>query len=227
MLRSLPIWVVAAALWLIPAQLPAGGLPRLCLPVDGVTADNAEKCARRLAESLGDKVERVAVRQNEKQWYATFHFNRERVALSDIDAAFQGTSYSVARDRLRLFGDVILEIEPGKASAEKLMAELGALKYVTVGQSERKDGRLLVTLTMPYPDYFGRRTADFGKAPVSTESFGSALENSAKTEPPAKLNDLPTYDGLREVVQKHEASLTGLRWHCWGCRVLGGAAARP
>jgi len=227
MFRKLAIPTIAIGLLLTPVQLMAGGPPRLCVPIDGVTAENAAQCAKLLAKSLGDEVDHVAVRQNEKQWYATFNFNREHVSLSDIEAALKGSPFSVPRDKLWLFGHVMLEIDPGKASLDKLVADLKGLKYVSVTESRRKDSLLFVTLAMPYPTYFGRRTADFAKTPISTESFGETFDDSPKVDRPAKVQELPSYAALRSVVEKHNASLKGLRWNCWGCRVLGSVAAEP
>jgi hypothetical protein len=43
-------------------------------------------------DGLSDKhVERVAVMQNEVQWYGTFYFNSDQMALSDIDEALKGS----------------------------------------------------------------------------------------------------------------------------------------
>jgi len=216
--------VAVAVFWLVPVQVMAGGLPRLCLPVDGVTADNAGHCAKLLEKGLDEKkAERVAVLENEGQWYATFYFNREPLALSDIDAALRGSPFSVPRDRLRLFGDVILEVEIlgakerpfAERKATMLAADLAAVKHVSVGEREWKENVLLVTLAMPAPPHFGRQTADFGKNPLSKESF------SIKSQPAVKLHDLPSYDALRHVIEKHGANLKGLRWNCLGCRVLG------
>ncbi len=48
MIRKLSIPTVAALFLLIPAKLMAGGPPRLFMPLDGVTAANADECAKRL-----------------------------------------------------------------------------------------------------------------------------------------------------------------------------------
>jgi hypothetical protein len=37
----------------------------------------------------------------------------------------------------------------------------------------------------------------------------------------ANLDELPTYAGLRKLVEKHDARLQGLRWDYWHCRALG------
>ena len=52
----LSLVTLAIVLGLMPLELLAGGPPRLCLPVDGVTADNADECAARLASALKDKL---------------------------------------------------------------------------------------------------------------------------------------------------------------------------
>src|SRR5262245_30133003 len=144
-----------------------------------------------------------------------FYFNSEPITLSDLEAALEGTSFSVPRSRLRLFSDVILEVDLRQASADKLTAALAAVKHVSLSESQRKDNVLLVTLAMPRSPLFGRETADFGKNPLSKERF------STKSEPAVKADELPSYDALRQVVERHGASLKGLRWNCWGCQVHG------
>src|SRR4029453_16617006 len=147
MFRLLTI-TCAAVLFLLPLHARAGGLPLLCLPIDGATADNADRCAQRGAKALGEGIERVGMRQNDGQWYLTFHFNRDRVRLADIDAALKGSPFSVARDKLRLFGDVILEVDARDGSADKLLADLKTQKHIVVSESKREDGSLLVTLAL-------------------------------------------------------------------------------
>jgi hypothetical protein len=217
---------VVAALLLSPAALLAGGPPRLCLPVNGVTADNANVCAKRLADALGDRVVgKVELRENDKQWYAMFHFNCERVALAELDAALKGSPFSIARDNLRFFGHVMLEVRIDEASEQQLLSDLKAVKHLTVEKSERGKCTFFVTVVMPYPKYFGRDTAEFGKTPVKDERFGAEPNDFApRTTTPATASDLPSYDAFRTVVEKHKGSLSGVRWECWGCRVLGGVA---
>jgi hypothetical protein len=83
----------------------------------------------------------------------------------------------------------------------------------------------IVTIAMPYPPYFGRETADFGNLPFEKEQFGAvAFDDAPAADPPVAARDLPTYEGLRAVVEKHSGTLKGIRWKCWGCRVLGGVA---
>jgi hypothetical protein len=250
---SLPAAAFALVCVLTSSHVMAGGLPRLCLPLEGVTADNADACAQRLAKSLGDEVSRLAVRQIDSQWYVLFSYNRDHIRLNDLDTALQGSPCSVSHDKLRLFGEVVLEIDlgkvdpakvdpakvdpakvnpgsvdpgsvdPGKASADKLLADLAAVKHVSVGEKQQKQGLLRVTLTLPQARYFGRETDDFGKKPLRTETFH--IEGSAAAAEGVKVGDLPSYDALRSLVQKHQARLTGLRWKCLGCRVLGAVAA--
>ena len=215
-----------AALLLSPAALLAGGPPRLCLPVSGVTAENAPACAKRLADALGDRVVgKVELRENDKQWYAMFQFNCERVTLTELDRALADSPFSVARDKLRLFGHVMLEVRIDEASEQKLLADLKAVKHLTIEKSERGKCTFFVTAVMPYPKYFGRDTAEFGKTPVKDERFGAEPSDFApRPATPATARDLPSYDALRAVVEKHGGELNGIRWECWGCRVLGGVA---
>jgi hypothetical protein len=215
----------AAVLLLVPATLRAGGLPRLCLPVDGVTADNAGACARRLADALGSRAEKVELRENTKQWYAMFQFNGEPVTLGELDVGLKGSPFTIPREHLRLFGHVMLEVQIGESSVPKLLADLKAVKHLTVSESKREGSVQYVTVAMPYPRYSGGETADFGKLPFEKEQFGAvAFDDAPKVDPPAAARDLPTYDSLRAAVEKHGGTLKGIRWNCWACRVLGGVA---
>jgi hypothetical protein len=224
MARNLSIPAVVGALFLTGAQLMAGGPPRLCLPVDGVNSGNAEACTRRLTGALGDKVDRLELRQNEAQWYALFRLARD-VRLSEVEAALAGSPFSVPRDRLRLFGHVTLEVENGAAKHDKLTGDLGALKYVSVGESDNGKGVLLVTVDMPYPEDAGRETAAFGRVPFARQAFRRTDFSSGvatKSEQPASADTLPSYIAMRDALAKHDARLKDLRWSAnLGCRMLG------
>jgi hypothetical protein len=216
------------AVLLSAAPLLAGGLPRLCLPVDGVTADNADTCAKRLADALRLEkgVEGVVLRENGKRWYAIIHYNRDQLILAELDTALKGSPFSIPRDNLRLFGHVMLEVEVGEAAERNLLSDLKAVKHVTVEEVKRDRGVLYVTAVMPYSRYFGVEMDEFGKQPFEKELFGTAQSDfGPKANPPATARDLPTYGGLRAVVERHDGNLKGVRWKAWGCRVLGGVTA--
>ena len=70
MFRKLSVSVVAVVLLMLPAQLMAGGLPRLCLPINNVTAKNAEQCSKRIADFFGKRVSGVEMQEHKGQWYA-------------------------------------------------------------------------------------------------------------------------------------------------------------
>jgi hypothetical protein len=195
------------------------------VPVGGVTAENSGACARRLADALGSRAQKVELRENGKQWYAMFQFNCEHVTLGELDAALKESPFTIPRDHLRLFGHVVLEVEIRDASVPKLLDGLKAVKHLTVSESKREAGVQYLTVAMPYPRYSGGETADFGKLPFEKELFGAvAFDDAPRADPPVAARDLPTYDGLRTVVEKHGGTLKGVRWKCWGCRVLGGVA---
>ena len=224
MSRKLSLSAVAVLL-LLPAPLLAGGLPLLCVPVDGVTADNADAFAKRLADALGKRAEKCEMRENDKQWYAMFRFNCEHVTLNELDAALKDSPFSIPRDKLRLFGHVMLEVDIADGATQKLLTDLKAIKLVTVEESKREKGTLLVTVVMPYSKHFGRDTEDFGKASFAKELFGTEQSDfGPKANPPATARDLPSYDALRAAVEKNKGSLKGIHWQCWACRVLGGVA---
>lgn len=224
----IPLAAVTVVLFLSPAQLLAGGLPRLCLPVNGVTADNANACVKRVADALGAKGENVEVRENGKQWYVLFNYNGGPLALGDLDAAFKGSPFSIPRDNLRLFGYMTLEVEVGEAEVPKLLADLKAVKHLLVVESKWDMGVLVVRVAAPIPKHHGRETLEFGKLPVEKELFGTdPSDRTPGYDPPAAARDLPTHDGLRAVVEKHTGRLKEVRWQCVGCSVQGGVCVPP
>lgn len=217
MSRSVTLVLVAALLMSLTARLYAGGPPMLCLPVAGADSDNANAVSQRVLTALGPGVDRAGMRQNDGQWYLTFHFNRDHVRLAEIDAALKSSQVSIPRNRLRLFGDVILEIDIAEASAEKLLADLASVKYASIAESKRDGQTLLVQLTLPAPVTEIRAPDEFGKVAFEDHTF--QRESAAGTA--VGLGELPMYEVLRKVVEKHDGKLTGLRWKCWACRALG------
>ena len=224
MLRYLTL--ALAVLLLLPATLLAGGPPWLCLPLDGVTADNAQSCGEKLTAALEDKLwkdggeQAVQIRAHGDQWYLAFPMGTD-VALADVEGALKGSRFTIPRDRLRLFGHVILEIE-GSTGAKDLVAALNELEHVSIAQSAEKEGRLLVTVDMPYPVGNGR--PDWGTG--DWEKFqrnGLSSAAAASSESPIKAAELPSYKAFRDLVAKHDARLTEIRWSTqFWCRALGG-----
>jgi hypothetical protein len=216
---------VIAALLLSAAPLLAGGLPRLCLPVDGVTAGNSADCAKRVAGALGDRAEQIEMLQNDKQWYVLAAINGDQADLGKLDAAFKGSPFSIPRDRLRLFGPMTLEVQIDESATAKFLADLKAVKHLRIEESKRDRGTLFVTVTTPLSRHFGREAADFGKVAFDQERFGAEPNDfGLKADPPATARDLPSYAGLRAVVEKHNGTLKGVRWKLLGCHVQGAVA---
>jgi hypothetical protein len=217
-----------AAALMLPATLLAGGPPRLCLPIDGVTTGTVDECAGRIADALGKRAEgKVVLRENEKQWYVLFHFNAEQVTLAELDQALKGSKFSIPRDKLRLFGHVMLEIRVDEAAQPKLLADLKQVKHLTIEESKRDNGVLFVTAVMPYPHPAARARDPEGFAvrPLSEERFSAQYSDLApRTATPITARDLPSYEALRAIAEKHDGKLTGIRWKSWVCRVLGGVA---
>jgi hypothetical protein len=219
--------LAASAVLMFQSTVLGGGPPRLCLPVDGVTAATASQCAERIAQALGDRLEgKVVVRENDKQWYVLFHYDARRVTLAELDQALNGSAFSIPRDKLRLFGHVMLEFKVDEAAEQKLLADLKKVKHLTIEESKRDNGMLLVTAVMPYPAARARDTEGFASRPISEERFGAEPTDLApRTTRPATARDLPSYDAIRKIVETHDGSLKGIRWEGWACRVLGAVAA--
>jgi hypothetical protein len=220
---------VAAAIALAPALLLAGGPARLSLPIEGVTAETADACAKLLTSGLEDKVltyeesPGVQIVERGDQWYAAFAMGDD-VRLSDIDAALKGSDFSVSRERLRLFGHVVLEIESGDAQSKALRANLDSLEFVSVAESEGKDGRFQVTIDMPYPtELIDSRRELAGFAQFRWNNLASVATTTAAV---AGAAELPTVEAIDEIVARHKARLTDVRWSAeHACRPLGGVAA--
>jgi hypothetical protein len=227
MCAKLSLSLAASAVLMFQSTVLGGGPPRMCLPVDGVTAATANQCADRIAQALGDRLEgKVVVRENEKQWYVLFHYDAQRVTLDEFDRAFKGSAFSIPRDKLRFFGHVMLEVQVEEAAQQKLLNDFKQVKHLTIEKSKRDNGMLLVTAVMPYPAARARDTEGFAARPISEERFGAEPTDLApRSTTPATARDLPSYHALRKIVEKHDGSLKGIRWEGWACRVLGAVAA--
>jgi hypothetical protein len=197
------------------------------LPLEGVTAENRQACVDLITARIQDKLppggrgdRGVDVVQHAGQWYLAM-FLGEEVALAQVEAALQGSKFSVPRDRLRLFGHAILEIDLGDAPLKKLLAELEALDHVTVEASKQKSDRLLVTLDMPYPA--GDGATDRGA--VGWDKFARcdfSFDQSTRNESPATPQVLPGYEAMAKLLAQHDAELKDIRWSDhYACRALG------
>jgi hypothetical protein len=223
--------LMLAALPLVPGRLMAGGPAWLCLPIDGVTSQNSGSCAALLTARLAGKRPShapwnrdVQIREHENQWYLTFYMGKN-VALREVEAALAGSEFSVPRDRLRLFGHVVLEIDAGKQVPKQFLADLEALPFASVAESTAEQDRLLVTVDMPYPAAGSSPERDFAGWDKFHRSDLSS-DPATKTEPPATADKLPGYDALRRLAARHGVGLKDIHWNPrYACRPLGGVAA--
>jgi hypothetical protein len=232
MCRKLLMVAALAAAALLPGRLIAGGPPWLCLPIDGVTAGNAAACTELINAKLGTKLWKhdgpyaggATIRRDKDQQYMTFYM-QEDIRLSEIEAALKGTEFSIPRDRLRLFGHVILEIDAGQTPPAALLESLGKLDQVSVAESQAEKNLLLVTAEMPYPVVRDRPKPDFiGWVKFVRNDYLS--QGPSKTDSPTTRDSLPSYDGFRDLVAKHDASLKDIRWSmAHACRALGCVSA--
>jgi hypothetical protein len=232
MYRKLSFVSMMAALVLAAGQARAGGPPMLCLPIDGVTTENAGECARLLADKLENQIfpgnedfRPIEIRQFGNQWYLTFYFV-EDVALSDLESALDGSRFTIPRDRLHFFGHVVLDIDAGATPLDDLKTSLEALAYVAVGSSETEQNRILLTVDMPYPEKDLRRTPEA----VRQNSFqwnDLSSNPSARSNEPASAEQLPNDRHFQKTLAKHDAKLRDIRWTTANaCRVVGGVAVQ-
>jgi hypothetical protein len=229
MLRNRFSPVVAALLLMAPANLFAGGPPILILPVDGVNSGSAQACVDLLNARLKDKFwkhgdsQTVRIEERKNQSYVAFDMGSD-VTLSDVKAALEGSKFSIPQDRLHFFGHVILEIDAGGKSHQSLLSDLDALAQVSIEESKTENGLFRVTVDMPYPD-------DRGRGHLNTSGWDTfqrndfASDQSTRSESPVKLQQLPRFSEIRDVIAKHDARLKEVRWsNNYACRPLGGVA---
>lgn len=231
-LTNVALGIVAAWALLPAAAAWAGGPPFLCLPVEGVTSANVERCTELLNARLAGKFfehgnlpRGVKLSERSGQWYLAFYMGSD-VRLSDVTSALEGSGASVPLDKLRFFGHVILEIESPAASRPALLADLAALNCVSVAQSKADKDRLLVTVDMPYPVENGRSDLE-SVGWVSFKRNELTSDPAKRSESPATAEKLPGYRAISDVIQKHNASLKGVRWSTdHACRPLGCVAEK-
>ena len=230
MFRQLSFFALLAALVFARSQAMAGGPPMLCLPIDGVMAENVDECTELLTTKLESKLfpkaggfRAIEVRQFGDQWYLTFYFAND-VTLSEVATALEGSSFSIPRDRLHFFGYIVLEIDAGASPPSDLATGLDALEFVSVSETETKQNRLLLTVDMPYPEKDFRRTPE-AIGNVTFKWNGLSSDTSAKLDVAATAEQLPNCNSFEELLAKHGAKLHDIRWTtAHACRSVGGVA---
>ena len=209
MSRLLSIAAVAVVLSL-PTQLIAGGPPRLCLPIDGVTADSGQECTQRLADALGERLysfsgsPNIQLRQVAGRSYVIMAVRKD-VKLSEIDAALKGSPFSVPREKLFLLGPVVLEFDADRTQVDGLRSGLAALGNVQVDAPKVAGDIVRVTLN---------------KGDITRDFFRDELTADRRTV---------VYEELLTLAAEHESKLRDIRWSSrYGCRMFGClSAAKP
>lgn len=227
MFQTLSKAVFALAIVLVPAQLLAGGPAWLCVPIDGLTPANQERCTSLLGDALEGSLftfdngqPAIKIERHEDQWYATFHLKND-VRLSEMERAFKGSPFSIPRDRLRLFGHVILEIQSSPTAVENVKDQLDALEYIAV--SEVKPGGSLteITIDMPYPTRMSRQS-DGTRFWEDAYQWNDLNTFTAPKNPPTTSQALPGPKDLSKLLARHDAELKDLRWSpVFHCRAIG------
>jgi hypothetical protein len=228
MFRKFLIIAAVAVASAVPGRLIAGGPPWMCLPIEGVTPENAEACARLIEAKLGGKLWQQAgpygggatIRQDGDQRYVTFYM-QEDLRLAEVESALEGSEFSIPRDRLRLFGHVILEIDAGETPSQDLVSALGEIAHVSVAETQTNKNRLMATVEMPYPVVKDRPTPEsIGWIKFAKNDYTSTRPSGS--ESPISRESLPSYDSFRDVIAGHNASLKDIRWSTThACRALG------
>jgi hypothetical protein len=230
MFRQVFFIAIAAVCLLSPATVIAGGPPWLCLPIDGVTNENTKVCEHLLGKALNDKVwshpdrqSRIQLQQYKDQWYLTFHM-QEDVGLQEIESALHGSEFKIPRDKLRLFGHVVLEIESQGASTEALVKDLDALDRVSITKSDQQEKLLLVTVDMPYPEMNDEQE----RGSIGWDNFircDFSSDQATRAELPITSRELPSFNAFHDIVTQRNAKLKDIRWDShYACRPLGAVA---
>jgi hypothetical protein len=210
-----------------PSRIFAGGPPWLCLPIDGITQDSASACTALIEARLKDKLwthpevrSGAAIHYDGNQAYLTFYM-KEDVSLGDIEEALKGSEFAIPRDKIRLFGHVFLEVDTEKTPAKEVAAALDAMDHVAIAESDESNGKLLVTVEMPYPVVDNRPSPE----DLRWDKFAKNDYNSVDakmTEPSIGPEKLPGYHAFRDVLARHGANLQDVRWNTdYACRALG------
>ena len=215
---------------LFPANLMAGGPPRLCLPIDGVTPGNVQTCGELLSKNLASKLwahsdppERIRLVQRGEQWYLTFHMGRE-VALSEVEAALKGSDCSIPREKLRFFGHVTLHFETRGATQERLIADLEQIDNLALDESKAENNLLSQVVEIPYPVDRARKDDALDWESFQRNFFNDNLPEKSSTPIPAKK--LPSYEMVRTAASRNDVSLKDVVWSPhYACRALGAVAS--
>lgn len=227
MFQKLSKTVAALALVLVPAQLLAGGPAWLCVPVDGITSTNQEKCLQILGEALKASVldfdnghPAIQIQRHENQWYATFH-PKDDVRLSEMEKSLKGTEFSIPRDRMRLFGHVILETKSPSENQAAIEKELDALEYAAVSGDKTENGAGEIIVDMPYPTEM-RRSSDGVRFWGDSYQWNVLNTNTTPAAAPATTGTLPSPKDFGKILARHDAELKDLRWSpVYHCRAIG------
>ncbi len=203
MFRKLSVSVVAVVLLMLPAQLMAGGLPRLCLPINNVTSMSAaDQCSKRIADFFGKRISGVTMQEHEGQWYATIAL-RQDINLKAVHDALAGSSFSVPREKLTLIGPARLSITVRTKFLAGFFNDLAKIEGLTIDDKSRDGSGLLVT--------------------INESNLVRNLDDATR-----KAQACPSYDSVKRLLAGHNAELTDVRWSgSWTCRGVFGCLATP
>jgi hypothetical protein len=229
MFRKSSLFVAGALVASLQLTALAGGPPWVSVPIDGVNAKNSQACAEKIGAALKDKIfpgseaySGVNIGEHNGQHYAMFHMQKD-VTLSDVEAALRGTSFTIPRDKIRLFGHTVLEVQADEAQGKKLLADLESLNPVWVAESNQADKKLRVTLEMPYPaETTGGRPSQKSVGTWQKYQRNDFMQEGPKTDDVYAVAELPTYNTLRDTIAKSGGKLEDVRWSTqYACRAVG------
>jgi hypothetical protein len=230
MFQTLSNALFALALVLVPANLLAGGPAWLCVPVDGITSSNQAKCIDLLGDALKGSLfttdegkPQIKIERHENQWYATCHLTDD-VLLGEVEKALGGSEFSIPRDRMRLFGHVVLEVKSGSEAREAVKTQLDALANVAVSDVKPLGSLAEITIDMPYPTQM-RRGSDGVRFWEDAYQWNDLNTVGTQNTPPATAESLPSPKELGKVILGQGAELKDIRFSAaFHCRPIGSVA---
>lgn len=137
------------------ASVHAGGASVLQLPIEGVTTENSDQCAKLFEEEFAPvlinwKNGDVKIIKNGASNLVVLRPERGQISLSDVEKALEGSPFTIERERLEYFS--LVRVCIGKiADHEKYVRALATLdgKKLQTHVVENADGSLWVTLRDP------------------------------------------------------------------------------
>lgn len=141
----------AATLAIYPTQALAGGPSWLRLPVDGITKENQEDCAKLFREKLKPHIMQSSYAGHQvavKDGYVQMPLAAKPLSLADIQGCLKGSAFSIPSDQLIFDGVVRLEIDTTR-DLRKLSSDLRSGPSIEVTAKGLAGGGISILIESP------------------------------------------------------------------------------